>query len=137
MQTAKADFIHRLLPWATVIALGNVVVVLAHLSLVVRIQPDFSRSAILGLILVNLLAAIRVLALKKGYRKLAAILIANPLSVGFVIGSYSHFRSSGTDNVFRIAAGELTLPYQVRPVLFVLIETLRLWVGVRPLTYRT
>lgn len=137
MQTAKPDFIHRLLLWAAVIVLGNFVVVLAHLWLVVRIQPDFPKSAIPALILVNLFPAVGVLALRKDYRKLAAILIASPLAVGFVIGTYSHFLSSGTDNVFRIAAGELALPYQVSAVLLMLIEALGLWVGVRTLTYRT
>ena len=137
MQTAKSDFVHRLLLWTTVAALGNFVVVLGHLWLVVRIQRDFPKSAIPWLILVNLLPVSGVLALKKGYRKLAAILIASPLAVGFVIGAYSHFLSPGTDNVFRIAAGELTLPYQASAVLLLLIEALGLWVGVRTLTYRT
>ena len=137
METTKPDFIHRLLLWATVAALGNFVVVLGHLWLVVRIQPSFPKSAIPGLILVNLLPVGGVLALRKGYRKSAAILIAIPLAVGFVIGTYSHFLSSGTDNVFRMAAGELTLPFQLSAVLLVLFEALGLWVGVRTLTYRT
>ena len=64
METTKPDFIHRLLPWATVAALGNFVVVLVHLWLVVRIQPGFPKSAIPGLILVNLLPVCGVLAMK-------------------------------------------------------------------------
>ena len=137
MQTTKPDFVHTLLLWAAAIVLGNFVVVLAHLWLVVRIQPGFPKAAIPGLIIVNLLPVSGVLALKKGYRKSAATLIAIPLAVGFVIGTYSHFLSPGTDNVFRMAAGELTRPFQVSAVLLVLFELLGLWVGVRTLTYRT
>ena len=137
MQTTEPDFIHRLLLWATVIALGNFVVVLAHLWLVVKIQPDFPKSAIPWLILVNLLPVSGVIAWKKGNRTLASKLIATPLAVGYVIGVYSHFLSPGTDNVFRIAAGELTLPYQVSAVLLLLVEALGLWVGVRTFMYRT
>lgn len=137
METTKPDFIHKLLLWATVAALGNFIVVLAHLWLVVRIQPDFQKSAIPGLILVNLLPVGGVLAMKKGYCKSAAILIATPLAVGFVIGTYAHFLSPGTDNVFHMAAGELTLPFQLSAVVLALFEALGLWVGVRTLTYRT
>ena len=137
METTKPDFIHRLLLWATVASLGNFVVVLGHLWLVVRIQPSFPKSAIPELILVNLLPVGGILVLKKGYRRSAAILIAIPLAVGFVIGTYSHFLSSGTDNVFRMAAGELTLPFHLSAVLLVLFEALGLWVGVRTLAYRT
>jgi hypothetical protein len=137
METTRPDFIHRLLLWATVAALGNLVVVLGHLWLVVRIEPSFPKSAIPWLILVNLLPVGGVLAMKRGYRKSAAILIATPLAVGFVIGTYSHFLSPGTDNIFRMAAGELTLPFQLSAVLLALFEALGLWVGVRTLAYRT
>lgn len=137
METTKPDFTHRLLLWATVAALGNFVVVLVHLWLVVRIQPGFPKSAIPGLILVNLLPVGGVLAMKKGYGKTAAILIATPLAVGFTIGTYAHFLSPGTDNIFRMAAGVLTLPFQLSAVLLALFEALGLWVGVRTLIYRT
>jgi hypothetical protein len=116
---------------ATAIGLGHFVVILCHLWLVVRMQPDFPKSAIPALILVNLLPVVGALALKKGYRKSAAILIAAPLAVGFLIGTYAHFLSAGSDNVFRMAAGEFTLPFQVSAVLLVLLESLGMWVGVR------
>ena len=137
MDTTRPEFFHRLLLWATAIALGHFIVILVHLWLVVRIQPSFPRSAIPGLILVNLLPVAGALALGMGYRKLAALLIGIPLLIGFLIGTYSHFLSSGTDNVLRMAAGELTLPFQMSAVLLVLLEALGFWVGVRTLTYRT
>ena len=46
MQTAKPDLIHRLLLWATVITLGHFVVILGHLWLVVRVQPNFPKPVI-------------------------------------------------------------------------------------------
>jgi hypothetical protein len=136
MGTAKADLIHRILLWATGITLGNFVVVLGHLWLVLRIQPSFPKPAIPGLIFINFLPIAGTLALWKGYRKLAAIVIAIPMSIGFVIGTYSHFLSSGTDNVFRMAPGEWTLLFQLSAVLLVLIEAFGFWVGVRTLTHR-
>ena len=137
MKTTGPDFIDRLLFWATTTAVGHFFVVLGHLWLVVRMQPGFPKSAIPVLIFVNLLPVGGVLAMKKGYRKSAANLIAIPLAVGFVISTYFHFLSPGTDNVFRMAAGQLTLPFQVSAVFLVLFEAVGLWVGVRTLTYRT
>lgn len=135
METTKPDFTHRLLLWATVIAVGHFVVVLGHLWLVVRVQPSFPRSAVPWLILINLLPIGGALGLAKGYRKSAAFLIAIPLGVAFVIGTYSHFLSPGTDNVLRMAPGELTSPFQVSAVLLVVLEALGCWVGLRTLMY--
>ena len=76
------------------------------------------------------------MALKKGYRRLAAVLIAIPLAIGFVMGTYSPFLSSGTDNVFRMAAGDFTPAFQVSAVLLIFFKALGMWIGVRTLTSR-
>jgi hypothetical protein len=135
MGTTKPDFIHRLLLWAILITLCHFVVVLGHLWLVVRIQPSFPRSAVPWLIFINLLPVGGVMSLAKGYHKSAAILIAIPLAVAFVIGTYSHFLSPGTDNVLRMAPGELTPAFQVSAALLVLLEPLGCWVGLKAFTY--
>lgn len=48
-----------------------------------------------------------------------------------MIGLYEHFLGPGTDNVLHMPPSELSLPFQVRAVLLVLLEALGCWVGFR------
>jgi len=52
-----------------------------------------------------------------------------PLAVALVIGTYSHFLSTGSDNVLRMPASGPTLSFQVSAVLLSLLEALGCWLG--------
>jgi hypothetical protein len=83
------------------------------------------------LILFNLFPVAGLVALAKGFRKLAGSLIILPLAIALVIGTYAHFLSRGTDNILRMPSGDLTLSFQISAVLLVLLEALGCWVGIR------
>jgi hypothetical protein len=99
--------------------------------LVVTAQPSFPRSAIPLMILVNLFPVAGLVALAKGFRKLAGSMIILPLAIVLIIGTYAHFLSAGTDNILRMPPGDLRLPFQISAVLLVLLEALGCWVGIR------
>jgi hypothetical protein len=116
--------------------LGHFAVVIWHLLLLVKVQPTTPRIALLLLILINLLPVSALVAFAKGHHKLAGGLIVLPFGVALAIGSYTHFLSAGTDNVFQMPPGELRLPFQVSAVLLAVLEALGCWIGVRMFTYR-
>jgi hypothetical protein len=135
MDTARRDFIHSLLFWGTGIVAANLAVILWHLSLVVRVQAGFPRSAIPFLILANLLPVIGIVMLARGHRNWAGIFITVPLAAGFIIGITAHFLRPGTDNVLHMPPGELTLPFQISAVALVILEALGCWVGIKAFMY--
>src|SRR5271166_257536 len=76
-----------------------------------------------------------VIVFAKGFAKLAASMIVIPLGIAMVIGSYTHFLSAGSDNVLRMPASDLTLPFQISAMLLTLLEALGCWVGFRMLVF--
>lgn len=62
-------------------------------------------------------------------------MIVIPLGVALAIGSYTHFLSTGIDNVFHMPPRGLKLPFQVSAVLLTVLEALGCWVGVRMLIH--
>jgi hypothetical protein len=131
MEPTNADSTRRLLLWGAPIVGGHFLAVVWHLILVVKVQPNFPRPAVPLLILVNLLPIVGLVALAKQYRALAGILILVPLGIALVIGVYQHFVSLGTDNVFRMPPGDLTLPFQASAVLLAFLEVLGCWLGIK------
>jgi hypothetical protein len=99
------------------------------------VQPGFPRLAIPLLILVNLLPIAGLIAVAKGYQKLAGILIIVRFGIALVIGAYEHFLSPGTDNVFHMPPGDLRLPFQASAVLLAFLEGLGYWFGFRILAH--
>lgn len=97
----------RLLLWSAPIVVGHFLIVLWHLLLLVKVQPNTLRFLPPLLILVNLLPVAGLVVLAKGFPRLAASLITLPLGIAFVIGAYAHFLGPGTDNVMHIPPGEL------------------------------
>jgi hypothetical protein len=81
------------------------------------------------LIVINLVPVVALFAFRKGLSKLAGGMILVPLGVAIVIGGYTHFLSTGTDNIFQMSPGELRVPFQVSAVL----EAVGCWVGLRML----
>ncbi len=110
-------------------------VVIWHVVLLVKVQPGFPRIGMLLLILINLLPLAGLIVFAKGFPKLAASMIVIPLGIAMVIGSYTHFLSAGSDNVLRMPASDLTLPFQISAMLLTLLEALGCWVGFRMLVF--
>jgi hypothetical protein len=111
--------------------LGDFVAVIWHLFLLVKVQPGTPRLFPPLLILFNLFPVAGLVALAKGFRKLAGSMIILPFAIALVIGSYAHFLSSGTDNILRMPSGDLTLSFQISAVLLALLEALGCWAGIR------
>ena len=131
MEPTNADSTRRLLFWSAPIVLGNLIVVIWHLLLLVKVQPNTPRLFPPLLILFNLFPVAGLVALAKGFRKLAGSMIVLPLAIALVIGTYAHFLSPGTDNIFHMPSGDLRLPFQISAILLALLEALGCWVGIR------
>jgi hypothetical protein len=131
MEMTNLDSNRRLLLWSTPIMMGNLLVVIWHLLLLVKVQPTTPGFVPPLLILVNLLPLAGLVVFAKGFSKLAASMIILPLGIALVIGAYAHFLSAGADNILRMPAGELTLPFQVSAFLLVVFEALGCGIGVR------
>jgi len=130
-KSKTTDSTRGLLGWGSVVVGTHFLVVLWHVFLLVKVQPGFPALAIVALLLVNLVPIAGVAAFAKGARRLAAVAIVIPLGTGLIIGGYSHFLTSGADNVFRMPGGGLTLSFQVSAVLLAILEALGCWLGVR------
>lgn len=133
MEEPQADFIRKLLPFATFVVLGHFAVVIWHLFLLLKVQPSTPWFAALLLVVANLLPIVGLFAFAKGRYNLAAGLIALPLSVALLIGGYTHFLTAGSDNVFRMPPGALRLPFQISAVLLAVLESLGCFLSLRML----
>jgi hypothetical protein len=122
----------RKLYWyATLAVLAHAVVVFWHLELLAglgsALRPE---QAPLFASLVNLIPVIAVILLWAHFPKRGAWLLLF-LAVPLTIGGYSHFLSPGSDNVFRMAPGALTLAFRVSAVLLFVLELLSCWAAVQ------
>ena len=81
-------------------------------------------------ILANLIPVVAVILLWAHFPKVGAWLLLF-LAVPLAIGGYSHFLSPGSDNIFRMAPGALTLAFRVSAVLLLVLEILSCWVAVQ------
>jgi hypothetical protein len=135
MEPTNADSTRKLLLWSAPIVLGHFVAVIWHLSLLVKVQPGTPRSFPPLLILFNLFPVAGLVALAKGFHKLAGSMIILPLAIALAIGTYAHFLSSGTDNILRMPPGDLRVSFQISAVLLVILEALGCWVGIRILAH--
>jgi fumarate reductase subunit C len=131
VHSTENPFTRRLLVWSAPVVVGHFLVVLWHLFLLVKVDPNTPRFLPPLLILINLIPLAGLFVFARGFFKVAASMIAIPLGVALVIGGYSHFLSHGSDNVFRMRPGECTLSYQISAVLLVILEALGCWISVR------
>jgi len=129
MNEANPSYARSLGFCGALIVVAHFIVALWHLFLVVKTQPGFPTFAPPLLILVNLLPVMGAVVLAKRLPKLAGILIAIPLGIALVIGLYAHFLNPGTDNVFRMPRGKLTLPFQISAAQLVVLEAAGVWFG--------
>jgi hypothetical protein len=130
MELTNANSTRKLLLWCAPIVLGHFVAVILHLLLLVKVQPSTPSFFPPLLILFNLFPIAGLVALAKGFRKLAGSMIILPLVIPLVIGTYAHFLSPGTDNILRMPPGDLRLSFQISAVLLVLLQALGCWVGI-------
>jgi hypothetical protein len=126
-------FMSNLLRFAGLIVLGHLAVVIWHLVLLVRIQPNTPDFALVLLGLINLVPVAGLAVFARGKPRLAGCMVLVPLGVALFIGSYTHFLRSGSDNVLQMPSGGLTLPFQITAGLLVLLEAVGSWLGLRML----
>ena len=111
--------------------LAHFLVVIWHLLLLVKVQPQTPAFLAPLLIFINLFPLAALLVCVKGYYKLAGIMIIIPFGIALIIGGYAHFFSSGPDNIFHMAPGVLILPYKISTLLLAILEAFGLWAAVR------
>jgi uncharacterized membrane protein len=112
--------------------LGHAATVFWHLQILARLNRALTpEGAVLFASLVNAVALIGLVLLWTGFRKTAAWLLLIFFVIPLAIGGYEHFVKSGPDNVFQMARGEFTLPFQISAVLLVILEILVCWAGIR------
>ena len=131
MQRETSDSKRRLLLWGTLIVLAHYAAVIWHVILLVKVQPEFPPGGILLLLVINLFPIAGLFAFAKGFPKLAASMIIIPLATALAIGGCTHFLSAGSDNVWRMAASDLRLPFQISAVMLATLEAAGCWVGFR------
>jgi len=115
--------------YATLVVLAHAIVVFRHLQLLARlggaIRPD-QVPFFAGL--ANIIPLIALLSLWAHFPKDGPWLLLF-LAVPLVIGGYSHFLSPGSDNVYRMAPGELTSAFRISAVLLFALEFLGVWLS--------
>jgi len=126
----------RKLYWyATLVVLAHAVVVFWHLELLTRLggvlKPD---QVPLFASLANIIPLIALLSLWTHFPKAGAWLLLF-LAVPLAIGGYSHFVSPGSDNIFRMAPGELTSAFRISAVLLFTLEFLGCWLSIQILRH--
>jgi hypothetical protein len=122
----------RKLCWyAALVVLAHAVVVFWHLELLARRDAALRVDQVpLFAALANIIPLIALISLWAHFPKLGAWLLLF-LAVPLAIGGYSHFLSPGSDNVFRMADGELTSAFRISAVLLLVLEFLGCWLGIR------
>jgi hypothetical protein len=121
----------RKLWYATFVVLTHAAVVFWHLVLLARLGTALRPDQIpLFASLANLIPLTALILLWANFRWAGGwllLFLADPLA----IGGYSHFLSPGTDNIFRMAPGELTFPFRVSAALLLVLEFFACWVSIQ------
>jgi hypothetical protein len=121
----------KLCRYAALVVVAHAVVVFWHLELLARRDAALKVDQVpLFAALANIIPLIALISLWAHFPKLGAWLLLF-LAVPLAIGGYSHFLSPGSDNVFRMADGELTFAFRISAVLLLVLEFLGCWLGIR------
>jgi hypothetical protein len=121
----------RLYWYATLVVVTHAAVVLWHLELLARLNAALKVDQVpLFAALANIIPLIALILLWAQFPKVGGWLLLF-LAVPLVIGGYSHFLSLGSDNVFRMAPGELTAGFRVSALLLWMLEFWGCWLGIR------
>jgi len=123
---------NRLPLYATLLVLAHCPVVIWHLLVLSRLQSGLTTGrALFFAALVNLIPFAAAALSWTRYRRIAGGLLLLAFGFAFCVGAYEHFLNPGPDNVFTMARGEWTLPYQVTAFLLVLFQAVACWLGVQ------
>jgi uncharacterized membrane protein len=123
---------NKLVLYATLLVLAHAAIIFWHLQVLALLNSALTpERAVLLASLVNVIPLIGVILLWTGFRKPAGWLLLIFFAIPLVIGGYEHFVKSGPDNVFQMARGEFTLPFQVSAVVLVIFEILVCWASIR------
>jgi hypothetical protein len=121
----------KLCRYAALVVLAHAVVVFWHLEQLARRDAALKVDQVpLFAALANIIPLIALISLWAHFPKLGAWLLLF-LAVPLAIGGYSHFLSPGSDNVLRMADGELTFAFRISAVLLLVLEFLGCWLGIR------
>jgi hypothetical protein len=121
----------KLCRYAALVVLAHAVVVVWHLELLARRDGVLKMDHVpLFAGLANIIPLIALISLWAHFPRLGAWLLLF-LAVPLAIGGYSHFLSPGSDNVFRMADGELTFAFRISSVLLLVLEFLGCWLAIR------
>jgi hypothetical protein len=122
----------RKLYWyATLVVLAHAVVVFWHLELLAWLGSALTPERVpVFATLANLIPMVAVILLWAQFPRVGAWLLFF-LAVPLAMGGYSHRLSPGSDNVLRMAPGELTFAFRVSAVLLLVLELLTCWVAVQ------
>jgi hypothetical protein len=128
----------RLYVYATLLVLGHAAIVFWHSQVLARLNSAITpERAVLFASLVNLIPLTGVILLWTGFRKTAGGLLLIFFMIPLAISGYEHFVKAGPDNVFQMAPGEFTLPFQMSAVLLVTLEISVYWASIRILRARS
>ena len=120
----------RLYWYATLVVLTHAAVIFWHLELLARLNAALKADQVPLLAgLANVIPLLALISLWAQFPKLGGWLLLF-LAVPLAIGGYSHFLSAGSDNVFRMAPGELTAGFRVSAVLLWILEFSGCWLGI-------
>jgi len=121
----------RLYWYATLVVLTHAAVIFWHLELLARLNAALKADQVPFLAgLANVIPLLALISLWAQFPKLGGWLLLF-LAVPLVIGGYSHFLSPGSDNVFRMAPGDLTTGFRVSAVLLWMLELWGCWLGIK------
>jgi|SRR5580704_3067875 hypothetical protein len=121
----------KLFWYATLVVLEHAIVVFWHLELLARLGPALRPDQVPFFAgLANAIPLVALFLLWAHFPKVGAWLLLF-LAVPLAVGGYSHFLSPGSDNVFRMAPGELTSGLRISAVLLLALELWGCWLGVQ------
>jgi hypothetical protein len=121
--------------YGSLLVVAHIGAVAWHLSVISHTHPGMSvQQVALFTAATSVVPVSALVLLWTRFQRLGALLLLFALSVGLGIGGYEHFLSAGSDNVFRMAPGEWTTPFQVSAALLLLLETAGCWIAIRILT---
>ena len=121
----------KLYRYATLVVLAHAVVVFWHLELLSKRDAAFRADQVpLFAGLANIIPLIALMSLWAHFPRLGAWLLLF-LAVPLAIGGYSHFLGPSSDNIFKMADGELTFAFRVSAVLLWVLEFLGCWLSIQ------
>jgi len=122
--------------YGTLVIVSHSLVVAWHLMVLSYLHGFSLREAIVLSVLANAIPLLALMLLWTRFVRVGGLILLISLGPALVFGGGSHFLSNGSDNVFRILAGEWTFQYQTSSILLFFLELFGFWVGIAALRNR-